>query len=126
MNMLSGQEHPDVLWQLENFFFPPSYFPEFRLQKSQMKLAIQEAVSTVQLAVNVRRNGTVKGSMGTAMEEYCAVKCSVKDPTCHRTHSDPTYGFKSGTDEKIIPRLTCFSISNYVCPLRKMYRRWGR
>lgn len=86
MNMLSGQEHPDVLWQLENlFFFLPSYFPEFRLQKSQMKPAIQEAVSTVQLAVNVKRNGTVKGSTGLLCGEVLAEGPNMP-PNAQRSH----------------------------------------
>lgn len=45
MNMLSGQDHPDVLWQLKNLF--ASYF---WIQIVEIPNATQEAVSTVQLA----------------------------------------------------------------------------
>lgn len=45
MNMLSGQGHPDVLWQLENLF--ASYF---WIQIVEIPDETQEADSTVQLA----------------------------------------------------------------------------
>lgn len=45
MNMLPGQGHPDVLWQLENLF--ASYF---WIQIVEIPNAAQEAASTVQLA----------------------------------------------------------------------------
>lgn len=53
MNMLSGQEHPDVLWQLEKPF--SFLFSNFRLKKSQMKSVTREAAPTAQLAINAEQ-----------------------------------------------------------------------
>lgn len=79
MNMLPGQGHPDVLWQLENLF---AFY--FLIQIVEIPIATQEAVSTVQLAseaIRVKKKPVVIFSPGNlnlglkhTLQQYTCIK----------------------------------------------------
>lgn len=82
MNMLSGQEHPDVLWQLEKPF--SFLFFNFRLKKSQMKSVTREAAPTAQLAINAEQTP----GPGTRL------KAAWSAPTSWQTYSSTSRGLR--------------------------------